>query len=98
MKIQKIPTEFQVINSQSTNPCCFKATEFKANFDVAWFNESDEAGIGVVVRDSAGQVIAGLVEKIKKKTSLHGLFGDDGSKKSSGFCTRDWLTKMPIRG
>ena len=43
------------------------ATKFKANFDGAWFNESDEVGIGVVVRDSAGQVIVALAEKNKKK-------------------------------
>ena len=41
-------------------------TEFKANFDGAWFNESEEAGIGVVVRNSAGQVLVALAEKIKK--------------------------------
>ena len=46
------------------------ATEFKANFDGAWFNESNKAGIGVVVRDSAGQVIAALAEKIKKPHSV----------------------------
>lgn len=36
------------------------ATEFKTNFDGAWFNESEEAGIGVVVRGSSGQVLAAL--------------------------------------
>ena len=41
------------------------ATEFKANFDGAWFSESDEVGIGVVVRDSSGQVLAALSEKTK---------------------------------
>ena len=35
------------------------AMEFKANFDGAW------AGIRVVVRDSSGQVLAALAEKIK---------------------------------
>ena len=40
-------------------------TEFKANFDGAWFNESDEVGIGVVVRDSSGQVLAALSKKTK---------------------------------
>ena len=48
------------------------------------------------MKDSVGQVIATLVEKIKIKTSICGLFGDDGSEKSRGFCTRDWPTKMPI--
>ena len=34
------------------------------------FNESDEAGIGVVVRDSTGQVLAALAEKIKKPRNV----------------------------
>ena len=46
------------------------ATKFKANFDGAWFNESEEAGIRVVVRDSSGQVLAALAEKIKKPHSV----------------------------
>ena len=75
------------------------ATEFKANFDGAWFNESEEAGIGVVVRDSSGQVLVALAgRKKKKKASFHGLFGDDGNEKSNDFCTRDWPTKMSLRG
>ena len=31
------------------------------------FNESEEAGIGVVVHDSSGQVIAALAEKVGKR-------------------------------
>ena len=31
------------------------------------FNECDEAGVGIVVRDSKGLVVAAMVEKIKKK-------------------------------
>ena len=37
---------------------------FKANYDGAVFAESEEAGIGVIVRDSKGDVIAALAEKI----------------------------------
>ena len=44
--------------------------DFKANFDGAWFDESDEAGIGIVVRDSSGLVLAALAEKIKKPHSV----------------------------
>ena len=40
--------------------------DFKANFDGAWFNESEDAEIGVVVRDSSVQVITVLAEKIRK--------------------------------
>nr|POE86414.1 hypothetical protein CFP56_17292 [Quercus suber] len=34
--------------------------DFKANFNGAWFNESEEAGIGIVGRESLGQVLATL--------------------------------------
>ena len=37
---------------------------YKTNFDGAVFRESGEAGIGVVVRDAKGEVIAALAEKI----------------------------------
>ena len=37
---------------------------FKTNYDGAVFSESGEAGIGVVVQDAKGMVIAALAEKI----------------------------------
>ena len=37
---------------------------FKTNYDGAVFSESGEAGIGVVVRNAKGEVIAALAEKI----------------------------------
>lgn len=37
---------------------------YKTNYDGAVFSESGEAGIGVVVRDAKGEVIAALAEKI----------------------------------
>ena len=37
---------------------------YKTNFDEVVFRESGEAGIGVVVRDANGEVIAALAEKI----------------------------------
>ena len=43
---------------------------WKINFDGAMFNESSEAGIGVVVRNSVGKVKAALAEKIKKPPSV----------------------------
>ena len=44
--------------------------EFKANFDGAMFNKSDKAGVGVVIKDSMGQIIAAMVEKIRKPHSV----------------------------
>ena len=38
---------------------------FKTNFDRALFNESDEASLGIVIRNSEGQVMATLLEKKK---------------------------------
>ena len=43
---------------------------WKVNFDGANFGESDEAGIGVVIRDSSGAVKAALSEKIKKPPTV----------------------------
>ena len=37
---------------------------YKTNYDGAVFSESGEAGIGVVVQDAKGEVIAALAEKI----------------------------------
>ncbi|KAL0004665.1 hypothetical protein SO802_012226 [Lithocarpus litseifolius] len=44
--------------------------EWKINFDGAMFCESDEAGVGVVVRNSSGVVVAALTEKIRKPPSV----------------------------
>ena len=44
--------------------------EWKINFDGAMFNESGEAGIGVVVQNSIGEVKAALAEKIKKRPTV----------------------------
>nr|XP_023884545.1 uncharacterized protein LOC111996780 [Quercus suber] len=41
----------------------------KINFDGAVFKETEEAGLGVVVRDSHGQVLASLAEKITLPSS-----------------------------
>nr|XP_023890194.1 uncharacterized protein LOC112002269 [Quercus suber] len=44
-------------------------TSFKINFDGAVFCEIDEAGLGVVVRDHQGRVMASISEKIKLPSS-----------------------------
>ena len=46
---------------------------FKTNYDGAMFDESDEAGLGVVIRNSVGQVMVALSEKIKKPPSVMAL-------------------------
>ena len=45
------------------------AMMWKTNFDTAMFSESDQAGIGVVVRNHAGQVMAVLSKKTQKPAS-----------------------------
>ena len=46
-------------------------TEFiQKNFDGAMFNESSEAGIGVVIRNYKGEIMAALLEKIQKPQSV----------------------------
>ena len=42
----------------------------KVNFDGAMFNERDEAGIGVIIRNPRGKVMAALSEKIQKPPSV----------------------------
>lgn len=42
---------------------------YKANFDVAYFEESDLAGIGVICRDHSAQAIAALCQILGKVQS-----------------------------
>lgn len=46
---------------------------YKLNFDGVMFNESNEAGIGIVVRDSSGVVLAAMAEKIWKPHNVESL-------------------------
>lgn len=41
----------------------------KVNFDGVMFNKRDEAGIGVIIRNSKGEVVVALSEKIQKPSS-----------------------------
>ena len=43
---------------------------FKVNFDAALFGNSGMAGIGVVVRDCEGEIIAALSQKIREPHSM----------------------------
>ncbi|XP_065637524.1 uncharacterized protein LOC136070884 [Quercus suber] len=44
--------------------------EYKAKFDGEMFSENDKVGVGVVIRDSMGQIIAAMAKKIKKPFSV----------------------------
>ena len=46
------------------------AGSVKTNYDGAMFRESDNAGIGVLIRDSKGQVLAALSEQLVKPPSV----------------------------
>ena len=41
----------------------------KVNFNGAMFNERDEVGIGVIIHNPRGEVMAALSEKIQKPPS-----------------------------
>ncbi|XP_030945152.1 uncharacterized protein LOC115969601 [Quercus lobata] len=43
---------------------------YKANFDAAFFESSELAGIGVVVRDNSGNVMGALSQKISRPQSV----------------------------
>ena len=46
---------------------------YKLNFDGAMFNESNEAGIGIVVQESLGLVLVAMAEKIWKPHNVESL-------------------------
>ena len=46
------------------------ADEFKTNFDGTMFDESDEVRVGIVVRNSLGEVMSALSEKIHKPIEI----------------------------
>jgi ribonuclease HI len=54
-----------VVRWQKPSQCCFKV-----NYDGAIFKNSDEAGLGIVIRDITGQAIATLSQKIKYPQSV----------------------------
>ena len=60
--------------------------DFKANFDGAWFNESEDAEIGIVVRDSSVQVITALAKKIRKPYNVDCL-EMMAARRAVAFCT-----------
>ena len=73
-----------------------KLVEDKSNFDGIMFNESKEAGIGIVVQDSSGQVVATMAEKIQKPHSLESLELLVARRAMIFFYYRNWSTTVPI--
>ncbi|KAL4650267.1 hypothetical protein ACB092_01G075200 [Castanea dentata] len=50
-----------------------KPGEYKINFNIAMFNESEEARIDIVACDFSGHVLATLVEKIRKPYNMENM-------------------------
>jgi hypothetical protein len=59
---------------------------FKINYDGAVFKETNEAGIGVVVRNKAGHVMASLVQKVRYPQSVESIEDKTCSKTCSAVC------------
>ena len=80
------PTSWQAPNS---NTC-------KVNFDGALFATENSAGLGVVIRNSEGQVLLSLSEK--NHTSLYSYqSGSTGSKKGFESSTKDQVSADNLR-
>jgi hypothetical protein len=85
MHAQQFLSEFlaaQVIHSSTTGPpappikVVWKPPQpgrYKANFDGAFFEESHEAGVGVVIRNHKGEVMASLCQRIPFPHSVEAL-------------------------
>ena len=70
--------------------------EYKTNFDGAMFNECNEVGVGIVVRDSKSLVVVAMAKKKKKKTSFSGMFGAVGSKACYALRKGNRVTTVPL--
>lgn len=73
----------QVTNTVEINWEPPRSTCFKINYDGVVFRESDEAGIGINVRDMHGRVKASLVQKVRYPQSMESIEG--------------WATKRAIQ-
>ncbi|KAL0005002.1 hypothetical protein SO802_012563 [Lithocarpus litseifolius] len=61
-------------------------TCLKVNFDGAVFREDNMAGVGVIIRDKMGQIIASMAEGPTSKFCCYS--GSIGSGQDSQFCCR----------
>lgn len=68
----------------------------KINYDGAIFADTFEAGIGVVISDGNGTVLAALPEKIAMPTSVE-LVEILAARRGSPFYSRTWLSASHIR-
>ena len=62
------PSNSTTLPTQSWTPP--NTNSFKANFDGAVFNNSNSTGVGVIIRDSNGEVIAAMFERILLPTTM----------------------------
>lgn len=69
----------------------------KVNFDGAMFNERDEAGIGVIIRNSRGEVMVTLSEKIQKPSSVE-ILEQLAAKRAVRFSLETSFNKSIIEG
>jgi hypothetical protein len=75
-RAQKLLSEFQEVQESSTQPTrqavpfqrvTWSPTQpgrYKVNYDVAFFGDSNEAGIGVIIRNHNGEVMASLCHRV----------------------------------
>lgn len=78
-RAKELVVEFFEVHQQTPNsvqraPCVKWSPPaeggYKANFDAAFFENSEMAGLGVVIRDSSGNVMGALSQKITKPHSV----------------------------
>uniref|UniRef100_A0A2N9I6T1 Reverse transcriptase zinc-binding domain-containing protein n=1 Tax=Fagus sylvatica TaxID=28930 RepID=A0A2N9I6T1_FAGSY len=66
--IPQVPIPVLEVRWQPPRRC-----KFKVNYDGAVFQETNEARIGVIVRDSKGKVMASLVQKVRYPQSVESI-------------------------
>jgi hypothetical protein len=66
--IPQVPIPILEVRWQPPRRC-----KFKVNYDGAVFQETNEVGIGVIVRDSIGKVMASIVQKVHYPQSVESI-------------------------
>uniref|UniRef100_A0A2N9HR00 RRM domain-containing protein n=1 Tax=Fagus sylvatica TaxID=28930 RepID=A0A2N9HR00_FAGSY len=70
---------------------------FKVNYDGAVFKETNEAGLGVIVRNKAGRVMASLVQKVRYPQSVESIEAW-AAKRAVKFVSEIGLTEAEFEG